>query len=38
LLVREIKDRKNGKSGAPQHLVLDFDLVRRQSDAPPPRE
>ena len=36
LLVREIKDRKNGKSGAPQHLVLDFDLVRRQSDAPPP--
>ncbi|MGN6819535.1 MAG: LacI family DNA-binding transcriptional regulator [Sphingomonas sp.] len=35
LLVREIKDRKNGKSGAPQHLVLDFDLVRRQSDAPP---
>jgi len=35
LLVREIKDRKNGKSGPPQHLVLDFDLVRRQSDAPP---
>jgi LacI family transcriptional regulator len=38
LLVREIKDRKNGKSGPPQHLVLDFDLVRRQSDAPPPRD
>ncbi|MBW8840598.1 MAG: LacI family DNA-binding transcriptional regulator [Sphingomonadales bacterium] len=37
LLVREIRDRKNGKSGPPQHLVLDFDLVRRQSDAPPPR-
>jgi len=37
LLVREIKDRRNGRSGAAQHLVLDFDLVRRQSDAPPPR-
>ena len=38
LLVREIKDRKNGKSAPPQHLVLDFDLVRRQSDAPPSQD
>lgn len=35
LLVREIKERKNGKGGGPRHLVLDFDLVRRQSDRPP---
>jgi LacI family transcriptional regulator len=35
LLLREIKDRKNGRNGAAQHLVLDFDLIRRQSDAPP---
>jgi len=35
LLLREIKDRKSGRNGAAQHLVLDFDLIRRQSDAPP---
>jgi LacI family transcriptional regulator len=37
LLVREIRDRKNGRTGAPNHLVLDFALIRRHSDAPPPR-
>lgn len=36
MLVRKIKDRKHGRNAVPQHLVLDFDLIQRQSDAPPP--
>lgn len=37
LLVREIRARRNGTPDAPQHVTLDFTLVRRQSDAAPRR-
>ncbi len=34
-LVRHIRARRDGLDDGPQHLVMDFDLVRRQSDAAP---
>lgn len=37
LLVREIRAQRNGGPASPQHLLLDFTLVRRQSDAAPRR-
>lgn len=35
LLVRSIRDRETGEKHAPQHVMLDYALIRRQSDAPP---
>ena len=35
-LVRQVAARREGISPAPDHLVMDFSLVRRQSDAAPP--
>lgn len=35
LLVQKIRKRQLGESFSPQHIVLDYTLVRRQSDAPP---
>jgi LacI family transcriptional regulator len=35
LLVQAIRARASGRSIAPQHIVLNYTLVRRQSDAPP---
>jgi LacI family transcriptional regulator len=35
LLVQAIQARRNGESYAPQHIVLDYTLIRRQSDAAP---
>ena len=37
LLVEEIRARRNGLSFDCRHLVLDYALIRRASDAPPPR-
>jgi len=37
LLVKEIRSRRAGQADAPQHRQLDFQLVRRQSDAAPRR-
>lgn len=35
LLVQSIKNRDAGRSRVPQHVVLDYALIRRQSDAAP---
>ena len=35
LLVKEIRSRRAGHRDAPRHIQLDFELVRRQSDAAP---
>ena len=35
LLVRQIRARRAGDAGAPEHVVMDFSLIRRQSDAAP---
>ena len=35
LLVQAIRARESGERISPQHIVLDYTLVRRQSDAPP---
>lgn len=35
LLVRQIRTRRQGASEPPSHVVLDYTLVRRQSDAAP---
>jgi LacI family transcriptional regulator len=37
LLVREIRAYRAGEPMSPQHLQLDFKLIRRQSDAAPRR-
>ncbi|MDX3910752.1 MAG: LacI family DNA-binding transcriptional regulator [Sphingobium sp.] len=37
LLVREIRSGKMEKDGPPSHILLDYSLVRRQSDAAPRR-
>jgi LacI family transcriptional regulator len=34
-LARHIRARRNGEAPHPQRLLLDFEMVRRQSDAPP---
>lgn len=34
-LVRQIRARRDGIVQAPEHLVMDFSLIRRQSDAAP---
>ncbi|AVR95935.1 LacI family DNA-binding transcriptional regulator [Pseudoduganella armeniaca] len=36
-LVRHIRGRREGADEGPQHLVMDFALIRRQSDAAPRR-
>jgi LacI family transcriptional regulator len=36
-LVRHIRGRREGADEGPQHLVMDFTLIRRQSDAAPRR-
>ena len=35
LLVRQIRARRNGEAEAREHLLMDFELIRRQSDAAP---
>jgi LacI family transcriptional regulator len=35
LLVRRIRARRDGEGGPPEHVVMDFSLIRRQSDAAP---
>jgi LacI family transcriptional regulator len=35
LLVQSIRDRESGREPEPRHVVLDYALVRRQSDAAP---
>jgi LacI family transcriptional regulator, galactose operon repressor len=35
LLVRQIRARRTGGAEAPEHIVMDFSLIRRQSDAAP---
>ncbi len=35
LLVRQVRARRNGEPEAPEHIVMDFTLIRRQSDAAP---
>jgi LacI family transcriptional regulator len=35
ILVRQIRARRAGEAGAPEHVVMDFSLIRRQSDAAP---
>jgi LacI family transcriptional regulator len=35
-LIKKIRARRAGKRAARQHIVLDHELVRRHSDAPPP--
>lgn len=35
LLVRQIRARRAGEPAAPEHVVMDFSLIRRQSDAAP---
>lgn len=37
LLVRELRGRKDSKTDAPHHMLLDYALIRRQSDAAPRR-
>jgi LacI family transcriptional regulator len=34
-LIAKIRARREGKHAARQHIVLDYELVRRHSDAPP---
>jgi LacI family transcriptional regulator len=34
-LVRQIRARRDGAPESPQHLLMDFSLIRRQSDAAP---
>ncbi|HEX8605964.1 MAG TPA: substrate-binding domain-containing protein, partial [Pseudoduganella sp.] len=36
-LVRQIRAQRDGAVQAPEHLVMDFALIRRQSDAAPRR-
>jgi LacI family transcriptional regulator len=35
LLVRHIKGRRTQSEDGPPHMLLDYELVRRQSDAAP---
>ncbi|MDT7838608.1 LacI family DNA-binding transcriptional regulator [Aquabacterium sp. OR-4] len=35
LVVRQVRSRRNGESIAPEQMLMDFELVRRQSDAAP---
>ena len=35
ILVRQIRAQRDGRSEAPEHVVMDFSLIRRQSDAAP---
>jgi LacI family transcriptional regulator, galactose operon repressor len=35
LLIRKVRARRAGKAQKSRHLMLDFTLIRRQSDAPP---
>ena len=35
ILVRQIRARRDGKAGPPEHVVMEFSLIRRQSDAAP---
>ena len=35
VLVRQIRARRDGVAEAPAHIVMDFSLIRRQSDAAP---
>lgn len=35
LLVRQIRARRGGESRSSEHIVMDFSLIRRQSDAAP---
>ena len=35
LLVQAVRARASGQGISPQHIVLDYTLVRRQSDGPP---
>ncbi|HZD53756.1 MAG TPA: LacI family DNA-binding transcriptional regulator [Woeseiaceae bacterium] len=37
LLVELMRDKQVGEHHAPRHVVLDYKLIRRQSDAPPRR-
>ncbi len=37
LLVETIRDKQAGRPHRPRHVVLDYRLIRRQSDAPPRR-
>jgi LacI family transcriptional regulator len=36
VLVEEIRSRRSGEAPKQRQALLDFDLIRRQSDAPPP--
>jgi LacI family transcriptional regulator len=38
LLLKQIKAHREGRKEDPRHALLDFTLVRRESDGPPPRE
>ena len=35
ILVRQIRARRAGEAGKPEHIVMDFSIIRRQSDAAP---
>ncbi len=35
LLARELKARRSGRKAVPRHVTLDYELVRRESDAAP---
>jgi len=35
LLARELKGRRGGRKAAPRHLTLDYEVIRRESDAAP---
>jgi LacI family transcriptional regulator len=35
VLVRQIRARRAGEAGPPEHMIMDFSLIRRQSDAAP---
>ena len=35
ILVRQVRARRAGEAGAPEHVTMDFSLIRRQSDAAP---
>lgn len=37
MLVRDIRSRRNGRPEERRHVLLDFELIRRQSDAAPRR-
>jgi LacI family transcriptional regulator len=37
LLVKKVRARRAGKEEECRHMLLDYTLIRRQSDAPPRR-